>query len=432
MIGLRRVAVGLSVVGLAAFGTVGLIASDAVAAPPVSLAYTGATQTYSVPSDGSVCALTVDLAGANGGTATSGTGGTGGSVSATVTVPVGATVSIDVGGAGVSTAGINDHTGAAGGFGGGATGGDAAGAAGAGGGGATTVQVNGTVVLVAGGGGGGGGAVGGGGAGGSSGGAGTDASAVPGSNPGSGGTPTAGGAGGASPGAGASVGTDGTAGTGGAGGATTNGSAGGGGGGGGGYFGGGGGSGATTPNSGGGAGGGSGFADSATTSGVTTGTTTQDGSGNGAAQITPLTGTCPPQLTIRKSVTGDVPAGTTFTIHVTCSHIVLTSVSAQASQTTVDRDLVFDAAGNPTGGTNPVVTAATTDACHVSETVNGGATTVSYGCSDNSTGTAYCQAGGQDVQFVSSGGQTATVTVANTFPTAAAPTPVTVSPRFTG
>jgi hypothetical protein len=168
---------------------------------------------------------------------------------------------------------------------------------------------------------------------------------------------------------------------------------------------------------------------------VTTGTVTQDGSGNGAAQITPLTGTCPPQLTIAKAVTGQVPAGTTFTIHVTCSHAVITGVSAQASATTIDTDLVFDSAGNPTNGTNPVLTAADTDTCHVNETVSGGAASVAYGCTDNSAGTAYCQTGGQDVQFVSSGGQTAKVTVTNTFPVAAPPpaaAPVAVTPHFTG
>ena len=59
----RRSLVGLAVVGAAGWGLITAVASapDAAAAP-IAFAFTGATQTYVVPSDGSVCSVTVDLA----------------------------------------------------------------------------------------------------------------------------------------------------------------------------------------------------------------------------------------------------------------------------------------------------------------------------------------------------------------------------------
>jgi hypothetical protein len=129
-------------------------------------------------------------------------------------------------------------------------------------------------------------------------------------------------------------------------------------------------------------------------------------------------------------VTGAVPTGTTFTVHVQCSHIVLTDVQAQASQASVNEDLVFDSSGNPVSG-NPRVVAALTDKCTATETVNGGAVSVSYACSDNApSAPALCQTTNQDVQFGRTGNETATITVTNAFP-AAAPI-VVIAPKFTG
>jgi hypothetical protein len=436
----RRMLVGLAATALAGFGVVSVAASEVGAATTsVPFAFTGATQTYTVPSDGSVCAVTVDVVGGNGNSGESPevSGGTGGSAQATFAVSPGDVLSVDVGSAGgVSSGG----TGGPAVFGGGGAGGTTtwtAGGAG-GGGGATAVKDNGTTLIVAGGGGGAAqffGAGGGGGNGGSAGGDGSQGGSGGMGGAGSGGSLSAGGAGGTAGGPSATAGTAGSAGVGGTGGSTTNNGSSGGGGGGGGYFGGGGGGAADNSGSGGGGGGGAGFA-APSASGLTTSSLTQDGSGNGVAQITPSAGSCPPVLTIHKAVTGQVPDGTTFTIHVECSHPVITGVSAQASQTTVSEDLTFDAAGNPAAGTNPRVVAAADDSCNVSETANGGATDVAYACTDNSSGSpAFCQSSNQDVQFGTTASETAAITVTNTFPLAAEAAPaaaVGVTPKFTG
>ena len=97
-----------------------------------------------------------------------------------------------------------------------------------------------------------------------------------------------------------------------------------------------------------------------TATGVGVGSLSQDDSGNGQAEITPAQGICPKTLTVSKAVQGGVPAGTIFTVHVQCSHPMIASVSAQASPTTVDEDLFFDAAGHATNGTNPTISASRT------------------------------------------------------------------------
>jgi hypothetical protein len=415
----RRLLVGLSVTVLAAFGAIGM-APGVGAAEAVPFAYTGASQTYTMPSD--VCSVTIDVVGANGGGITNTGPGVGGTAQATFPVLPGDVLTVDVGGAGGDPTG---GTGAAATYGGGGAGGTSTatippGGGGAGGG-ATTVTDNGSVLLVAGGGGGATPYSGSGGNGGDGGSAGADGTGAGGNSggPGLGGTTSAGGAGGAAGGSNATAGTAGTAGTGGTGGNTTNSFSSAGGGGGGGYFGGGGGGGADDGGSGGGGGGGAGFAAGSAT-GLTTSSLTQDNAGNGVAQITPAAGTCPPTLTVQKQVSGPVPAGTTFTVQVQCSH---------ASQTTVDTDVTFDAAGNPIAG-NPMITAELTDTCNVTETASGGAQSVGYACSDNAgTAPSYCQSTNQDVQFGRTLGETATVTVTNTFP---APPPVAIAPKFTG
>ncbi len=130
-----------------------------------------------------------------------------------------------------------------------------------------------------------------------------------------------------------------------------------------------------------------------------------------------------------KVVTGQAPAGTTFTVHVVCSHVVITGVNAQASQTTVDRTLVFDASGHPFSGGNPTVIAAFTDTCNVTETASGGATTAPYVCRDNhSTDAPFCQPSNQDVVFGRSRIESAGVIVTNAFPTPQ----VIIQPTFAG
>ena len=411
----------VSALALVLSGAAGVLVGSGVsgAATPLVFGFTAGTQTYVVPSDGSVCSLQIAAAGANGGSSAFGAGAVGGHVEASFAVSPGDTVSLVVGGVGGDASGT--AAGSAGGFGGGGTGGASSGVGhgAAGGGGATTVQINSAVVLVAGGGGGIGlSAVGGaGGAGGSGGLAGSDGSTPPpGTTPegsgGGGGTTATGGAGGASGGGTTVAGTSGASGVGGAGGnAAAN--SGGGGGGGGGFFGGGGGGGADLAGGGGGGGGGAGFA-APTATGVVAGTLAQDGAGNGQAVITP--GACP-VLTVQKVVQGTVPAGTVFTIHVQCGQ-------------TVNQDLFFDATGSPTNATNPTVIAPQGGTCNVTETSAGAALSASYACSDNhTTGSAFCQANNQDVIYVTGPGQAATVTVTNTF---AAASPIVIVPSFAG
>jgi hypothetical protein len=433
---LRRWLAGCSTLAFAGLTLVGAAPPGGAQTPlePVLFGFTGESQTYEVPSDGSVCAITVDAAGANGGTALA-IGGSGGQVVATLPVAPGEVVTIDVGGVGTSVS--SGATGGSGGFGGGAPGGDSVGGlaiGAAGGGGATTIGGSSGVLLVAGGGGGAGPGGGEGGNGGSAGGAGTDGELGAGlsGGGGGGGTPTAGGSGGASGGTDAEAGDPGTAGTGGEGGtaATSIGQwNGGGGGGGGGFFGGGGGGGGTNNplgGSGGGGGGGSGFVVASATD-VGGGSLTPDEGGNGQAEITPLSGTCPNTLTVLKVVQGDVPAGTGFSVHVECIH----QVGDEEPVTTVDDDLFFDAGGVPTNGTTPAVEVLPDSSCTVTETVNGGAATVAYACvaSGDSSDSVECQPGNRDVMFTGPIGlQSATVTVTNTFPTS----PVVIAPAFTG
>ena len=410
----------LAVTGMGVWGFGGpAVAADPPAA--VDLPFTGNTQSYQVPTDGSVCVLGIDAAGANGGDAAflNGpvvvTGGTGGTASAFFQVTPGETISVDVGGRGSD--GGQTANGAAGGFGGGGTGGNGTPGGGvaeggaAGGGGSTTVREGSTVILVAGGGGGAGtltqpGGIGGAGGNGGGNGSGDAGSGITGGG-GLGGTPVAGGGGGPAAGGDATAGTAGIAGQGGTGGnGSSTGINGGGGGGGGGVFGGGGGGGATNNGSGGGAGGGAGFVspDALLLSGLAIG---QDGAGNGTARITPA-GSCA-QLSVEKVVDGEADAGTIFTVHVECS--------------SVSEDLFFDALGNPT--TIPTVNALPGDTCRVTETDSGGAVDTQYLCTDDQPDNTTCQATGNDVVFAQSVTfQSATVTVANSF--------VVLQPRFTG
>ncbi|MGB5016168.1 MAG: InlB B-repeat-containing protein, partial [Candidatus Nanopelagicales bacterium] len=264
------VAIAIAVLGLA----VGPISPAAAAT--TNFGYTGAAQTYTVPTG--VTSITVSVCGASGGGTV---GGAGICINGPLTVTPGQTLNLYVGGAGSTAASVNDI--AAGGFnGGGASGQSAVGANQPGsGGGASDIRQGGTALanrVIAAGGGGGGTTTQtpvdrAGGAGGASTGAAGGASLAAGG--GKGGTQLAGGAGGT----GGNPGASGSLGIGGAG--ATSASRSGGGGGGGFYGGGGGTSGASVT---GGGGGGS----SKTPTGGSTGLTH---TGNGTISITANTAT---------------------------------------------------------------------------------------------------------------------------------------------
>jgi hypothetical protein len=168
-------------------------------------------------------------------------------------------------------------------------------------------------------------------------------------------------------------------------------------------------------------------------------------------------------LTVRKVVVGPVPAGTQFVVTVACEGrrgepIIFTGGPPAASQ-----QLVFDADGNP-AGTGDTVTFTNSGECTVTETENGGASSVSYQCEGSvpppmTDGTALptgagrfsprlaglqllpCQTSGPQSEpigvNIANEDQEATVTVTNTFVdpgTAAAPAavPVEAEPLFTG
>jgi Bacterial Ig-like domain (group 3)/Glycine rich protein/Fibronectin type III domain len=256
----------------------GVAAPVAAAATTVTFSYTGSSQSWAVPAG--VSSITVTADGAEGGVGSGGpAAGDGGSVTATIGVTAGETLTIDVGGQG--TAG---SSGGAGGFNGGGSGSTNGG----GGGGASDVRQGGTAladrVVVAGGGGGSGagssariaGA-----GGGTTGAAANGSAGPPDGDGGGGGTSSAGGASGSGAGGSGAAGGAGSSGSGGDGG--TGATDGGGGGGGGGYFGGGGGGGGDTGGTGSGGGGGSSFTEGSATSV----TNTQGGhTGNGQVTIT--------------------------------------------------------------------------------------------------------------------------------------------------
>ncbi len=132
-------------------------------------------------------------------------------------------------------------------------------------------------------------------------------------------------------------------------------------------------------------------------------------------------------VTIDKAVDGLVPAGTTFTVEVTCSSIL--SPGSLAPTPTV---ITFDATGSPTS--NNVVNAAAGQQCTADETVDGGAAAVDYACEITRGGTDQTPpflgncTGDNEVTFTDVIGDDATITVTNTFPM---PTPEPVIPAAT-
>jgi Domain of unknown function (DUF5979) len=143
-------------------------------------------------------------------------------------------------------------------------------------------------------------------------------------------------------------------------------------------------------------------------------------------------------LTIKKVVTGVVPPGTTFTVSIGCVGVMGASGSASTTPTTgtVHTDpltpiVVFDAQGNPTTANTIPVTVGST--CTATETVTGGAQSVSYGCATTNATEVACVSS-QQVRVppgMTIEGGAATITVTNAFPTPPPP-PVVVAPQFTG
>ena len=155
---------------------------------------------------------------------------------------------------------------------------------------------------------------------------------------------------------------------------------------------------------------------------------------SGAGAPLPPTNT----VIVEKEVTGDVPAGTTFTVDVVC-----TSILGPAAAAPIPVEITFAADGTPTSD-NSLTTPAGTK-CTATETEKGGATSTAYAC-DMVRGITddgpppflgNCTAD-NEATFTDVIGDTATITVTNTFPIQATPLPLIVpvpvpaAPTFTG
>ena len=131
---------------------------------------------------------------------------------------------------------------------------------------------------------------------------------------------------------------------------------------------------------------------------------------------------------VEKHVTGDVPAGTTFTVQVTCASTLGPAAAAPTPVT-----LTFDAKGDAVG--NDRVTTSAGTQCAVEETVNGGATSTTYSCSivrgpTDEVGPPFlgnCGPGDNQATFGDVIGDTATIGITNVFPTT--PTTPTTTPQ---
>jgi uncharacterized protein DUF5979 len=147
-------------------------------------------------------------------------------------------------------------------------------------------------------------------------------------------------------------------------------------------------------------------------------------------------------LIIEKNVVGAAPSGTTFTVEVTCESSLSPGVAAPSTT-----DVTFDNDGNPTNDNSLNVPAG--QQCTATETEDGGADTVDYGCEivrgeTDQTGPPFLGNCGPDDNQATFGdviGDTATITVTNTFvptPTATTAPPrvvplaVVAAPTFTG
>jgi len=152
---------------------------------------------------------------------------------------------------------------------------------------------------------------------------------------------------------------------------------------------------------------------------------------------------------VEKEVIGDVPAGTTFTVEVTCE----SQLDAHAAAV-VPVEITFDENGDPTSD-NSLTTPAGTR-CTATETEDGGATSTTYDCDmehglSDQNGSPFLGNCGPDDNQATFGdvvGDTATITVTNTFTTTSSTTttttrqptppvtpvaqPVRATPAFTG
>jgi hypothetical protein len=141
-------------------------------------------------------------------------------------------------------------------------------------------------------------------------------------------------------------------------------------------------------------------------------------------------------VTIVKEVVGTAPVGTTFTVQVDCQSNLLTSTAALIPTVT------FDATGTATSPDTVNVPAG--QVCTITETANGGATTVGYACDivrgeTDQIGPPFLGncTGDNVVTFTDVIGDAATVTVTNTFVAPTPPAPpvaqaLQVAPTFTG
>jgi len=155
-------------------------------------------------------------------------------------------------------------------------------------------------------------------------------------------------------------------------------------------------------------------------------------------------------LTIQKVVSGPVPAGTMFTVTLTCPEGNIDSGTHESEDGLSEATVTFNAAGTALG--DNVFGFVGEGTCAVHETATGGATTVSYACvgdfnedeeelpptkddvsASGLEATTPCGtvgAGGVQV-FIEEEEQVATVTVTNVFVAPAAEA-VVVAPAFTG
>jgi hypothetical protein len=131
--------------------------------------------------------------------------------------------------------------------------------------------------------------------------------------------------------------------------------------------------------------------------------------------------------TITTVINGPAPAGTTFTVHVSCA------------PTGTVGDVTFN--GAQTQGGPLLVSSPFIGACTYTETGTGGATSFSGSCTiDSGTASPGCSGGGSDPVVVTFSATSfdAAVTFTNTFvattttTTAPPAAPVVVGPRFTG
>ena len=125
---------------------------------------------------------------------------------------------------------------------------------------------------------------------------------------------------------------------------------------------------------------------------------------------------------VNNVVVGTAPAGTTFTVHYSCT-------SGPTG------DLQFDASGTPTPPSSNFFNSLAAATCTISETVTGGASAVSYQCVSGGPD-ATCDPSGTSATFNGGTSTNVTFTVTNTFaapevPTTV-PTAVPTAPNFTG